>query len=180
MNLLTRYVTGLTATPYRRDGHQPIIIMQCGPIRYSVSTKSVTEEGSFRQLLVERQTDFSCEWAQDDHITSIWPPLISDAAWNDLICSDVRACLSEGRSPIILTERKEHLELLRVLLEGSVEHLVVLHGGMKAPQRREMLQKLFNTPGDRKARYSGNRPIYWWRVWWSKTWYTFSCNAVLF
>ncbi len=26
-----RYVTGLTATPYRRDGHQPIIHMQCGP-----------------------------------------------------------------------------------------------------------------------------------------------------
>ncbi len=145
-----KYVTGLTATPYRRDGHQPIIIMQCGPIRYSVSTKSVTKEASFRQLLVERKTDFSCEWVEGDHITSIWPPLIADAARNDLICSDVPNCLSERRSPIILTERKEHLELLRGLLEGSVEHLVVLHGGMKAPQRREMLQRLFNTPETEK------------------------------
>ena len=29
-----KYVVGLTATPIRRDGHQPIIFMQCGPIRY--------------------------------------------------------------------------------------------------------------------------------------------------
>ncbi len=141
-----KYVTGLTATPYRRDGHQPIIIMQCGPIRYSVSTKTVTKEAAFRQLLVERQTDFSSGWVEGDHITSIWPLLIADTARNDLICTDVLSSLREGRSPIILTERKEHLELLRGKIEGSVEHLVVLHGGMKAPKRREMLQKLFNTP----------------------------------
>jgi superfamily II DNA or RNA helicase len=33
-----RHVTGLTATPYRRDGHQPIIHMQCGPIRWPHET----------------------------------------------------------------------------------------------------------------------------------------------
>jgi len=141
-----KYVTGLTGTPYRRDGHQPIIMMQCGPIRYSVSTKSVTKEAAFRQVLIERQTDFSCAWIDGDHITSIWPILIADAARNDLICMDVLSSISEGRSPIVLTERKEHLELLRGMIEGSVEHLVVLHGGMRAPKRREMLHKLFNTP----------------------------------
>ncbi len=140
-----RYIAGLTATPYRRDGHQPIITMQCGPIRYSISTKSVAKEAAFRQLLIERQTDFSCEWTEGDHITAIWPLLIADNARNDLICKDVFTVLSEGRSPIILTERKEHLELLKSKLEESVEHLVVLHGGMRAPHRREMLQKLFNT-----------------------------------
>jgi superfamily II DNA or RNA helicase len=139
-----RYVAGLTATPYRRDGHQPIIIMQCGPIRYSISTRSVAKEAAFRQVLIERQTDFSCEWTEGDHITAIWALLIADDARNDLICKDVFTVLSEGRSPIILTERKEHLELLKGKLEESVEHLVVLHGGMRAPRRREMLQKLFN------------------------------------
>ena len=140
-----RYVAGLTATPYRRDGHQPIITMQCGPIRYSISTKSVAKESAFRQLLIERQTDFWCEWTEGDHITAIWPLLIADDARNDLICKDVFTVLSEGRSPIILTERKEHLALLKSKLEESVEHLVVLHGGMRARHRREMLQKLFNT-----------------------------------
>jgi hypothetical protein len=31
-----RYITGLTATPYRRNGHQPIIAMRCGPIRHTM------------------------------------------------------------------------------------------------------------------------------------------------
>ena len=30
-----KYVLGLTATPIRRDGQQPIIFMQCGPIRHT-------------------------------------------------------------------------------------------------------------------------------------------------
>ncbi|MBC8453649.1 hypothetical protein H8D64_01180 [PVC group bacterium] len=33
------YVTGLTATPIRKDGHHPIIFMQCGSIRWSISPK---------------------------------------------------------------------------------------------------------------------------------------------
>ena len=32
-----KYVLGLTATPIRRDGQQPIIFMQCGPIRYTAA-----------------------------------------------------------------------------------------------------------------------------------------------
>src|SRR6185503_8424377 len=34
-----QYVLGLTATPVRKDGHHPIILMQCGPIRFNVSRK---------------------------------------------------------------------------------------------------------------------------------------------
>jgi superfamily II DNA or RNA helicase len=34
-----KYVVGLTATPVRKDGHHPIILMQCGPIRFNVSSK---------------------------------------------------------------------------------------------------------------------------------------------
>lgn len=35
-----KYVYGLTATPKRSDGHQPIIFMQCGAIRYSADAKA--------------------------------------------------------------------------------------------------------------------------------------------
>ena len=34
-----RYVLGLTATPIRKDGHHPIIYMQCGPIRFHLTAK---------------------------------------------------------------------------------------------------------------------------------------------
>lgn len=74
--------------------------------------------------------------------------LIRDDERNQMICNDVMQNLREKRSPIILTERKEHLELLRERLQGSVKHLVVLHGGMRAAKRQEMLSKLTAVPAD--------------------------------
>jgi superfamily II DNA or RNA helicase len=34
-----KYVLGLTATPIRKDGHHPIVFMQCGPIRFRVDCR---------------------------------------------------------------------------------------------------------------------------------------------
>lgn len=146
MEANARYIIGLTATPYRRDGCQPIIIMQCGPVRYKVTTKATTAGSSFSQKLITRATEFSCKWNEGDLISTIWSPLIADEARNTMICDDVLQNLKEQRAPIILTERKEHLETLKSKLEGQVKHLVILHGGMRAPLRREMLAKLANVP----------------------------------
>ncbi len=38
-----KYVLGLTATPYQRDGHQPIIHMQCGPISHRIRHKVIND-----------------------------------------------------------------------------------------------------------------------------------------
>lgn len=147
MEANARYITGLTATPYRRDGHQPIITMQCGPIRYRGKIQQ-TAEPPFKQKLITRTTNFSCAWSEEDTINSIWPLLINDEERNQMICDDVIENLKEKRSPIILTERKEHLEILKEKLQHSVKHLVVLHGGMRAGIRKEMTTKLTDIPDD--------------------------------
>ena len=46
-----KYVIGLTATPVRKDGHHPIIIMQCGPIRFRVDAKRQARERPFEHIL---------------------------------------------------------------------------------------------------------------------------------
>ena len=147
MEANARYIIGLTATPYRRDGHQPIIIMQCGPVRYKIRLQT-DDEAPFSQKLIIRFTNFSCTWSDEDTIHNIWPLLITDEERNQMICNDVMENLQEKRSPIILTERKEHLEILRQKLQDSVQHLVVLQGGMKAGIRKEMIAKLTNVPDD--------------------------------
>ena len=53
-----RYVYGLTATSIRKDGHQPIIFMQCGPIRYSADAKVQMASQTFTRLLVPRFTSY--------------------------------------------------------------------------------------------------------------------------
>ncbi len=49
-----RHVLGLTATPYRRDGLQDIITMQCGPIRHRIASRDRDAELGARRLALER------------------------------------------------------------------------------------------------------------------------------
>jgi len=53
-----RYLLGLSATVARKDGHHPIIIMQCGPIRYRVSAKKQAAARPFDHKVVFRHTEF--------------------------------------------------------------------------------------------------------------------------
>lgn len=65
-----------------------------------------------------------------------------------MIIEDVAQALREGRSPIILTERRDHLERLAEQLRSLVRHMVVLQGGMKPKDRRALGQALAAVPDD--------------------------------
>jgi len=146
-----RYVIGLTATPYRRDGHQPIILMQCGPIQYVVSQKDQQAQGALRRRLICRDTDFVGP-AQElkPCIHDIYAALVADESRNQLIISDLLHALEEGRSPILLTERREHLEFFAGRLADSVPNVVVLRGGMGTRQRHAVMEQLSSIPANEK------------------------------
>lgn len=145
MEANAKYILGLTATPYRRDGHQPIITMQCGPVRHQIKAQTCETSGvSYR--LMTRLTEFSYPWADGDKIHALWPVLIRDELRNQLIFDDILHTLEEKRSPIVLTERREHLEILEQKLRNFVKHIIVLHGGMKTSTRKEMLARLADIP----------------------------------
>ena len=65
---------------------------------------------------------------------------------NQKIVQDVKAALASGRSPLVLTERKDHLFLLAEQLKGCTEHIITLYGGMGVKQRRLEMGKLTNLP----------------------------------
>jgi hypothetical protein len=140
-----RYVVGLTATPYRRDGHQPIIHMQCGPVRHSVHPKSQEARTQFKNQLICRTTEFTME-TPDAAIQDIFASLVNDKMRNALILTDVKQALKDGRSPVLLTERKEHLDILADGLRDDVKHLIVLSGRLSAKERRETMAKLAAIP----------------------------------
>jgi len=144
-----RYVVGLTATPYRRDGHQPIIHMQCGPTRYSLDRKQQESRDAFTRRLILRETSFTVSDSdKETTIQEIYALLASDRERNRFILDDIRKALADGRSPILLTERKDHLELFAGELRDSVKYLVVLHGGMGVKQRRKIVEHLAAIPDD--------------------------------
>ena len=149
MQAKAKYIMGLTATPYRRDGHQPIIHMQCGPISCRMKAKDMNQEIS-AFTVVPRITEFVCEWSEHTNIYDVWPKLVNDEKRNNLIAEDIRHAIDAGRFPIILTERREHLELLANMLKDNVECLAVLHGGVKTKRRKEILQELARSSQDKK------------------------------
>lgn len=147
--LAPRYVTGLTATPYRRDGQQPIIHMQCGPIRFEVDARQQQALRPLSRRLIVRETGFAAPAVgADGAIQAYYAALVADAARNALILSDVERALAEGRSPLLLTERKDHLEALAAYLRPRVRHLVVLMGGTTPKQQRETAAQLAAVPPD--------------------------------
>jgi superfamily II DNA or RNA helicase len=142
-----RYVLGLTATPQRRDGHHPILEMQLGPVRFAVDTRSNSAVRPFGHRLCVRETDFrSSEAREGASIQEIYRCLALDEARNRLILDDVLDALREGRSPILLTERRDHLGHLAACLRESVPHLVVLRGGMSARDRKAAADQLDSVP----------------------------------
>ena len=144
-----RFITGLTATPRRRDGLHPILDMQLGPVRYAVDPKSQAARRPFDHRLVVRQTDFTGNALDPNQgIQALYGALAGDERRNRLILGDVVHSIEEGRSPILLTERKDHLEHLAARLRPLVRNLLVLQGGMTPRARREITARLARIPDD--------------------------------
>ena len=66
-----KYVYGLTATPTRKDGHHPILLMHCGPIRYRDNLKKQAEKRPFDHYIIPRFTSFRMPVDSDEKDVSI-------------------------------------------------------------------------------------------------------------
>ena len=142
-----RHVLGLTATPHRRDGCQPILEMQLGPVRFSVDPRSQAAQRPFEHKLIVRETGFRLSTGSATlGIQEIYRALADDEQRNKLILNDVIRAVADGASPILLTERRDHLEYFAERLRGFVRHLVVLQGGMTSRQRQETGIQLAEVP----------------------------------
>jgi superfamily II DNA or RNA helicase len=136
-----RYLVGLTATPQRRDGRHPITTMQLGPIRFKADAKSQIVQQRFHHKLIVRETMFRMSVDKSrTGIQEIYRTLANDEDRNQRIFADVIAALEEGRSPILITERKDHLKYFAKLFQPVVRHLVVLQGGTAKSQRGSVEQ----------------------------------------
>ena len=140
-----KFVLGLSATVTRRDGHHPIVFMQCGPIRFRASAKAQARQRPFGHRAILRPTAFRMPEKVDGErppIQHVYAALAADGDRNDLIFNDVLHALEAGRSPILLTERKDHAQYFADRLGHFARNVLLLRGGMGTRQRREVMQRL--------------------------------------
>ncbi|MFA1819379.1 DEAD/DEAH box helicase family protein [Virgibacillus oceani] len=143
------YVHGLTATPTRRDKWHPIMLMQCGPIRYKVSAKDQAKVRPFKHILVSRKTSFKSKLNdKTKNVQNVYTELATDSKRNEMIFNDVLKELDNGSSPIILTERIDHVHELERMFENFAKNIIVLTGELKKKERKVRLQRLKDIPDE--------------------------------
>lgn len=143
-----RFVYGLTATPIRKDGHQPIIFMQCGEISYTADSKSQQTQQSFRRLLIPRFTSHRNLKADGGNYAQVIDELIESESRNRQILDDIASNLAEGRTPIILTARTAHVDLLAEECRQICPNVFRLVGNDSAKTKREVMEQLSLVPAD--------------------------------
>ena len=141
-NIKAHTVYGLTATPIRKDGQQPIIFMQCGPIRFSADAKSQITKQSFDRYLIPRFTSYRSITEDRQTITAMYQSLSEDTVRNNLIVNDICKVVDSGRTPIILTNRTSHVTLLAEKLKTTIPNVITLTGSDTTKDKREALQRL--------------------------------------
>jgi superfamily II DNA or RNA helicase len=138
-----KYIHGLTATPTRKDGLHPIMMMQLGPIQYKVKAKDQAMVRPFEHILMPRFTNFkSLINDEQKDIQKLYKDISKDEYRNNMIFNDVLKELDEGFVPLILTERIEHVNELASRFKGFAKNLIVLTGGMSKTDEREKLKRL--------------------------------------
>lgn len=141
--LPARYVLGLSATPYRKDGLEKIMFLQCGPIRHEIQPSEVSELPK-EVSIYETALAFPDELGRQPPYHVLIHHLVQDNSRNQLIASKVAEVLEQNRFPLLVSDRKDHLERLEQLVKNlshDVE-IVVLEGALTNKQRRGYLARV--------------------------------------
>ena len=138
-----KYVLGLTATPIRRDGQQPIIFMQCGPTRYTAAKSA----GAPHDLaVIPCSLHARIDLPQEAGIQDVFRHLTEDRTRTAAIAQEVEDAYRQGRKVLVLTERTAHLDTITAALAGKVDRVTVLHGRLSKKRRAVLTAELEALP----------------------------------
>ena len=141
-----RYVYGLTATPKRDDGQEQKIFMQFGPIRYKYTAKDRAKKQGIGHYVYPRFTRLVS--TADHRLSAVEANqlVIESSVRNTQIIADVIACVTEGRTPLVMTKYKDHAALLYEKLQNKAEHVFLLQGGRSRKQRDSIRVQMSSVP----------------------------------
>lgn len=144
-----KYVLGLTATPVRRDGRQPIIFMQCGPTRHVAARPA----GAPQTLeVIPRYLTAPLQLAEGTGIQEVFRTLAGHAGRTTAVAEEVAAAYAQGHKVLVLTERTEHLDAIAAAVlamsAGRAPTLFTLHGRLSKKQRATLIGELNALPPD--------------------------------
>ena len=140
-----KYVYGVTATPKRADGLEKINYMWIGPIRYSYTAKEMAAAQGVEHYVYPR---FTRTVAPRGVITDKMHPneaydiIHGNSIRDEQIISDVKACVLQGRTPVVLSKYKDHSEKLYSRLKEYADHVFLMTGNNSKKEHKKILEQL--------------------------------------
>lgn len=136
----SRFMLGLSATPYRRDGLSRLIYFYMGDRAYRIAPKTLQHlKKIMRPRLVVRETGFDYPY-QDDYQEMI-KHLTADPHRNRLIVSDILQATQTGGIALVISDRKDHCAALYYLLRER-RPVRLLTGDIPGKERHRIIEAL--------------------------------------
>jgi len=85
-----------------------------------------------------------CDWQITDQ--ELYALLVKDDQRNHMIIEDAIDAIEAKRCPVLLTERREHLNVLADLLSQRIPNVFVMAGGMGKKQRLKLTEQIKAIP----------------------------------
>ena len=149
MEVCAKYVYGVTATPFRGDGLEKINNMLLGPIRFQYTAKEKAESQGIDHIVIPRFTRVVNPHGQNKmHINDAYEILRSSSVRNEQICEDIRKCISEGRTPVVLSKFVEHAKLIYDNIKNYADKVFLLTGSQTKKQQKMIRQEMNSISND--------------------------------
>jgi len=141
-----KYMTGLSATPYRRDKLSRLIYWYVGDVLHEVDKGALIDRGDILQVdVITRETSFETDLDASVDYSLVLRQLTQDIKRNRLICRDIAEEAKNQGTCIVLSDRKDHCKNLQFLLRHEFKvDSEVLTGATGALKRQETVGSLEN------------------------------------
>ena len=141
-----KYVYGVSATPKRGDCLDKVIYMLLGPLRHRFTALERAQEQGIGHYFVPRYTRVVDTADSKDDINKAYSRISNSKVRNEMIVSDVKKCVKQGKTPVILTRFKEHAKLLYDALKNEADNVFLLYGDNSDKENAEIRVKLKQVP----------------------------------
>lgn len=144
-----KYVYGVSATPMRSDNLEKINYMLLGPVRHSYTAMERSEEQGIDHLVIPRYTRVININENKDDINAVYSLISNSPVRNQQITEDIRSCVKQGRTPVILTRYKEHARLIYDSIREDADFVFLLYGDNSAKENEAVRAQMKEVPGDK-------------------------------
>lgn len=136
-----KYVYGVSATPMRSDNLEKINYMLLGPIRHKYTALERTVEQGIDHLVIPRYTRVVNIFDEDTKNIN--------SKKNDQIIDDIKRCVEQGRTPVVLTRYKEHARFIYQSIQEAADYAFILYGDHSNKENETVRKQLKDVPGDK-------------------------------